>query len=244
MDNTEILSDEMLALLAPRENLSWGNEDGFMLPWAKPVLIENEASRAFLFSVFEQEHSERSRLLDQVEGALTVLSSKETRFWRAEFIFMAQFLTLDQQIVYAHYFLNLTETMPKKLVLLRRRVVQKYVQKLLPEPNSFVVRQCRKFVRSSVLLYPSYQLTEKALQFQALMKRSQDQTRSANRKKTEMSIRALQLLSDQEICRQYRSEDDYFRDLEFLKVQSRYLKITEAQICSISLNDLQEFWAE
>ena len=148
------LSVEIQTLLLPRKSLPWADVKGFMAPWAKQVIIENEASRAFLSSIIDQEQEERSIIQDQVEGAIIGLASKPARFWMSEYTFIAKILTIDQLIPYAPAFVKLAYSMPIKLVSARRLVVRKYLMSIFSHANNFLLRQQRKFCRSSVLFYP------------------------------------------------------------------------------------------
>ncbi|MBL4908369.1 MAG: hypothetical protein JKX94_13015 [Sneathiella sp.] len=236
------LSAEIQSLLLPRKPLPWTDVKGFMSPWAKQVIIENDASRAFLSSIHDQEQDERSIIRDQVEGAITGLSSKSTRFWMAEYTFMAKFLTIDQLISYAPAFVKLAYSMPIKLVSVRRLVVRKYLASIIPYANDFMLRQQRKFCRSSVLFYPSDLLFTMADRFSSLMKRSVDQSMSANRKRVLMSVRSLQIMSDNEVCERFRTEEEYLTELAFLQTQCRYYRIDVSEIYHITGKDLRQFW--
>lgn len=238
------LSNEIQSLLSPRSGLQWVERTRiFSSPWAKPILIENAASCAFYASILEQEKRERLITHDQVEGALRVLPSDLFRFWIAEYNFIASILSSEQQTIYTPAFVQLAFSMPKKLIFFRRLVVSRYLSVILPEEAGFIERQRKKFIRSSVLLYPSGQLIQMSGRLVKLVNSSKDQSVAANRKRVIMSVRALQIMSNLEICDRFKTEDEYLTELEFLQAQCRHFRIEAIEIYNISGSDLRQFWS-
>lgn len=242
MTNPFILPSDMQSLLLPRKALPWTKSAGLKPPWAKPVLIDNEVSRSFFTSMINQEREERFLIQDQVEGALQVLPSPLIRFWMFEFKFIERILALEQLVFYAPAFVKLALIMPKDLILFRRKVVSRYLEKIIPQPSEFVTRQQTKFVRSCVLFYPSDLLFVMADRFQKLMVNSSDQSKKANRQRVVMSVRALQMMSDAEICHRFNGEKEYVRELKILRSQCQFYHISAAEIYRVSSQELRQFF--
>ncbi len=238
------LSKEIQSLLMPRSGLQWAERTRiFSSPWARPILIENAASRAFYALVLEQEKSERLIIHDQIEGALRALPSDLFRFWIAEYNFMTGILSSEQLTIYAPAFVQLAFTMPKKLVFFRRLVVRRYLSTILLEEAGFIERQRKKFIRSSILLYPSSLLIQMSDRLVKLVNSSRDQSVTANRKRVIMCVRALQIMSNLEICDRFKTEEEYLTELEFLQAQCRHFRIEVSEIYNISGAELRQFWS-
>lgn len=236
------LPDEIKSILTPRENLIWPRAKGLYSQWTKPFLIENEASRAFHWSSMDQETTERMVIREHVERELVRLPSGLARYWTAEFDFMCKLLSANHLMYYAPLFLKLTQIMPKELALLRKKVVRKYLATCSLDTNEFSMRQQRKFVRSSVLLYASRLLLTASSRFASILKNSMDQSANSNRQRVVMSVRALQVMSNKEICDRFLVEDSYLRELQFLQTQCRYFQIKTSEVYQISGIKLREFW--
>ncbi|MZR31300.1 hypothetical protein [Sneathiella litorea] len=229
-------------LLTPRDNLPWNNERVMRNFWMRPFLIDNQVTRAYVESVLLKENKERTILRDTVEGELVGLSAVKHRFWLAEYRFLEKLMTFRQLAIYAPAFLSLSRIMPKKLVFNRRLVVQKYLE-LHPLPKGFfVTKVCRQFVRSSVLLYSAEKLIGATDKFISLVIRSADQSRAANCHRVAMQLRALHLMSDQEICDQFKCEEEYLSELVLLERLARYYRLAVDDIFRISAAEIKHFW--
>lgn len=238
------LSDEIQSLLSPRNGLPWAEKTRiFSSPWAKPILIENAASRAFFASVLEQEKNERQIIHDQVEGAIRALPSDRFRFWIAEYRYMASILSVEQLIIYAPSFVQLAFSMSKKLIFFRRLVVRRYLQTILPDETGFVERQRKKFIRAGVFLYPSNLLILMSDRLVKLVTISKDQSVLANRKRVIMSVRALRIMSNLEICERFQTEEEYLTELDFLQAQCRHFRIEISEIYRVSGSEIRQFWS-
>lgn len=242
MAKSERYSSEIQNLLSPRDNLPWTKIKGFLSPWARPVLIENKASRAFAASLQEEEYEERLLIRDLIEDKLAAMPAAHFRYWMAEFDFMSKMLNAEQLVVYTPAFIQLSHLMPRKLVFCRRQIVSLYLKSRLTCSTEFIQRQSRKFVRSSVLLYPSSLLFKMADLYWQLALRSVDQSSAANRERVIMSIRALQLMSDTEICARFKKEEEYRTELKFLAGQCRYYRIKFPEIYHVSVEEVQNYW--
>jgi len=236
------LPEEIQKILDPRENLEWPREKGLYSQWTKPFLIENDASRAFHWSLIDQEKVERSVIGEFVEKELVKLPSGPSRFWIAEFEFMGNLMSANQLMYYAPLFIRLTKIMPKKLIQLRKTVVRKFLATCSLEKTVFSMRQQRKFVRSSVLLYASKLLITACNRFANILKNSMDQSTGSNRQRIIMSIRAMQIMSSTEICDRFLVEDAYLKELQFLETQCRFFQIKTPEVYQISGIKLREFW--
>ncbi|MDF2366135.1 hypothetical protein [Sneathiella sp.] len=237
-------SDSLTAsdLLTPRDNLPWRNEAPALNGWIRPYLIDNRIARAHANSLLERESRERTILRDAVEGELARLSSVKQRFWIAEYRFIEKFLTFRQLVIYAPSFLSLTRIMPKKLVFCRRRIVREYIEQHAAPNTPFVARLCRQFIRTSVFFYPAEKLMEASKKFILLTNRSADQSKSANRHRVAMELRALHLMSDREICDQFRCEEAYLNELALLDCLARHYCLTVDDIFRISAAEIKHFW--
>ncbi len=229
------------ALLAPRRDIPWKSVTGFLSPWARDFLIENKTSRRFLSVRLANEKRDFLYIRDQFEARLLSLSSVDRRFWLSEFDFMGKLLTASQMAVYTPALLQLAFLMPRKLVTFRRKAVSLFLASRLPDMSGFMQRQNRRYIRSSVLLYPSYLLFRMAEQFCDLLVRSQDQSARANRERVLMSVRVLQLMDPQEICSHFKKEEEYAEELYFLREQCRHYRISLPEICRIPAEEALKF---
>ncbi|MEH6402159.1 MAG: hypothetical protein V7750_02225 [Sneathiella sp.] len=236
------LPEEIQKILDPRENLDWPRAKGLYSQWTKPFLIENDASRAFHWSVIDQEKVERSVVREFVEREIATLASGPGRFWAAEFEFMGKLMSASQLMYYAPLFIKLTKIMPKELIQLRKTVVRKFLATCSLDKSEFSQRQQRKFVRSSVLLYASKLLLTASNRFASILTNSIDQSASSNRQRVIMSVRALQVMSDKEVCERFLVEDAYQRELQFLETQCRFFQIKTSEVYQISGIELRDFW--
>lgn len=237
-------SDSLAAsdLLTPRDNLPWRSEAPTLKGWARPFLIDNQVTRAHRKSIIEQERTERTILRDTVDSELARLSSTKRRFWIAEYKFLEKQLTFRQLVAYAPSFLSLSRLMPEKLVYCRRMVVWKYLEQNTLPKSAFVARLCRQFVRTSALFYPAEKLIEAVEKFLYLAARSADQSKAVNRHRVAMEVRALHLMSDREICDQFRCEEEYLNELELLTRYARHYRLTIDDIFRISAAEIRRFW--
>ncbi|GLQ06181.1 hypothetical protein [Sneathiella chinensis] len=235
------LPEDVDRALQPRPNLRWADSQRFMSPWGKSVFIDNAASRRFWSELYHEEEEVRLLLRDHLEKRIAGCPSANIRFWLSEFDFMARLLPAEHMIHYAPSFVRLALGMPRKMVLCRRMAVRRYLDGRSPEKHRLMEREERKFIRASVLFYSGQRLFEMAEQFCGLMQVSGDQSRQASQRRVALYVRSLQLLTDEEICRWFISEDDYRTELEFLRDQCRYLKMTAAMIFGISRTRLTEF---
>ena len=138
--------------------------------------------------------------------------------------------------------MKLTKIMPKELIGLRKKVVRKFLATCSIEKTEFSLRQQRKFVRSSVLLYASKLLMTASNRFANILKNSIDQSTSSNRQRVIMSVRVLQVMSDKEVCDRFLVEDAYQRELQFLETQCRFFQIKTSEVYQVSGIELREFW--
>lgn len=230
-------------LLEPRDIKCWEKKTGFLSPWAKPVLIDNKASRKFWEKQEHLEAEDKAFYFNTVEDQLISLKSADYRFWMAEYGFMSRFLDAGQLHFYVPAFIQLAFLMPRKLIFHRRQGVRKFLRNRLVDPNPFVQIQTNKFVRSSVLLYPARLLFEMAELFVELVKRSEVQSYAKNRMRVLMCVRAHQLLSDEDICGRFKKRSEYEKELRFLRSQCKYYKIRVSEIYKISAETLEEYWA-
>jgi hypothetical protein len=235
-------TQKITSLLLPRHDIEWKNVNGFLSPWARPVLIENKMTRELRRDLQEQEQSDRDYLTEMVEEQLAALPSIDKRFWLAEFRFMAKILRLEQLCVYMPAFVQLAMMMPRSLIYCRREAVRLYLDSKLDVIGPFSQRQQRKFIRSSVLVYPSHLLFSMSELFVGLLMRSMDQSAQANRRRVLMSVRSLQLMSREEISIRFKKEEEYLNELEFLKCQCEHYKIRVPEIYAISVEELNDFW--
>ncbi|MBL4740110.1 MAG: hypothetical protein JKY12_03905 [Sneathiella sp.] len=236
------LPPEIQKILDPREDLEWSRAKGLYSQWTQPFLIENDASRAFQWSLLDQEKLERSVIREFVERELVKLPSGPARFWVAEFEFMGKLMSANQLTYFAPLFIRLTKIMPKELIQLRKTVVRKFLATCSLEKTEFSMRQQRKFVRSSVLLYASKLLITASNRFANILRNSIDQSASSNRRRVIMSVRALEVMSSKEICDRFLVEDSYSRELQFLETQCRFFQIKTSEVYLISGIKLREYW--
>jgi len=236
-------ADTITDLLKPRKIDCWEKKAGFLSPWAKPVLIDNKASRQFRKKQERLEAEDKAFYFSSVEDQLISLKSADFRFWMAEYGFMSRLLDAGQLHFYAPAFIQLAFLTPRKLIFHRRQGVRKFLQNRLIEPSSFVQIQTNKFVRSSVLLYPARLLFEMSGLFVELIKRSEVQSYAQNRMRVLMCVRAYQLLSNEDICGRFKKRSEYEKELQFLQAQCRYYKIRVSEIYKISAETLEQYWA-
>lgn len=229
-------------LLTPRDNLPWRKEGQPLTRWMHPFIIDNAVTRAHFTSILAQERRERTLLRDSVEGELARLSSVKQRFWIAEYRFLEKLLSFRQLVTYAPSFLSLSHVMPKNLIYCRRMVVRAYLVQSPLSNTPFVAKLCRQFVRSCVLFYPAEKLIEASDKFICLAGRSADQSRAANRQRIAMELRALQLMSDREICDQFRCEDAYLNELALLSKLARSYRLGVDDIFRIPADEISNFW--
>ncbi len=229
-------------LLVPRQNIPWKHKKGFLSPWARAFIIENRTTRRLLSARLDDEKKDSLFIRDQFETRILSLPAVERRFWLAEFDFMNKLLTVGQMRIYMPTILQLAFLMPRRLVVVRREAVSRFLSANLPEISEFMGRLCRRFVRSSILMYPSYLLFQVAEEFCGLVIRSLDQSAKANRERILMSARALQLMDTHEICQRFNTEEEYSEELSFLRAQCRHYRISVPELCSISAEDVSEFW--
>jgi hypothetical protein len=126
--------------------------------------------------------------------------------------------------------------MPVNLKRSRRRVVGQYIENRLPLNSPYMRRQFRKFVRSSVILYPATDLFELSDSFMRLMKVHQDQSIVKIRHRVTVMVRSMLMMSDDDLIAQYQSFNNYAEHLSFLKAQCEYLQLKHADILSVRLD--------
>jgi len=228
------------ALLEPREGILWPAGVRTYSIWERSVLIENAASRFFWTNIIEQEAPERAIIRDGVENVILRLPSARSRSWMAEYDFMAKMLGADQLVIYAPALVQLAHLMPNQLKQYRRKMVARFLKRLLPLDQPFVMRQMRKFVRSSVLLYSSNTIFEKAEMFAVLVKGSADQSARANKHRVATIIRMLQLMTNDEIVRHFKTVERYLTELDFLEAQCKYYRIYPKDIYEVSVLELRQ----
>ncbi|MCG8494269.1 MAG: hypothetical protein MI743_21855 [Sneathiellales bacterium] len=236
-------TEKISNLLKPRDINCWEKKTGFLSPWARPILIDNKASRRFREKQECLEAEDKACYFNAVEEQLISMKSLEYRFWMAEYAFMSRLLDASQLQFYVPAFIQLAHLMPRKLIFHRRQGVRKFLKNRLVDPNPFVQVQTNKFVRSSVLLYPARLLFEMAELFVDLIRRSENQSFTTNRLRVLMSVRAHQLLSDEEICGRFKKRSEYEKELQFLQSQCQYYKIRVSEIYRISAETLEQYWA-
>jgi hypothetical protein len=229
-------------MLTPRTNLPWQDAVATIDHWGRPFLIDNLVTRDHSKSMSAFEKEERAALRDVVESELAHLRSELRRFWISEYRFVETFLTFRQLSIYAPSFWHLARIMPKTLVFCRRRVVQKYLEQHNLKQTSFVSKLCRQFVRSSVLFYPAEKLIAASEKFVQLAINSTDQSWNANRYRVAMQIRTLHLLSDPEICNQFRNEENYLNEVALLNELARHYGLSIDSIFRISAVEVYRFW--
>jgi len=234
-------ADAIARLLAPKSDLQWSETDQPLTVWNQSLLIDNEATRILQTSLIEQEGEQRRIIRDQIEGILRQLPSGAFRSWMADYDFMAKMLTAEQLVIYAPAFVQLSFLMPVQLKFCRRRVVLRYLEAHVSCRSKFVLRQCRKFARSSTILYSAQSIFKKAALFAELLSRNSDQSVQANRRRVIMAIRELQLMGDDEIVACYRTENSYLGALNFFKVQCRYYRIGISNIYDVSTAELRDY---
>ena len=229
------------ALLVPRRDIPWKNITGFLSPWARTFLIDNRASRRFLSMRLESEEEDQLYIRDQFEARLLSLPAADRRFWLSEFDFMGKLLTVSQMAIYTPALLQLAFLMPRKLVFCRRKAVELFLWSHMPDRSEFMQRQSRRYIRSSVLLYPSYLLFRMGGQFRDLLLRSRDQSARANREKVLISVRAVQLMDASEISSRFKKEEEYMEELAFLRAQCRHYRISVSEICKVPAEKALQF---
>ncbi len=121
-------------------------------------------------------------------------------------------------------------------------VVRAYLEQHSLPKTPFVARLCRQFVRSSVLFYPAEKLMEASEKFIYLATRSADQSIAVNRHRVAMELRALHLMSDREICDQFRCEEAYLNELSLLSQLARHYRLAVDDIFRITATEIRRFW--
>lgn len=228
-------------LLKPRESLPWRDEGQRLGCWSALAFIDCRLLRECRDAMLQEEARLRAVLRDSIEGELASLPAARARFWFAEYRSIEKLLSFPQLMFYAPAFLCLARMMPRKMVICRRLLVQKYLARAeLPE-SRFIARLCRQFVRSSVLIYPDERLFAAADRFIAMARRSADQSRAGKRRRLAMLVRALQMMSDQEICERFQTEDEYRRELALLGALVRYYRLSADDVFRLSARELRIF---
>ncbi len=219
-------------IFAPREHIIWPETKSLKSVWSGIYLIENAASRQFWRDIFEREALERAVIREAVEDLIRGFSSERYRSWMSDLDFMAKILRAEQLEIYAPYFYKLCLLMPIALKRSRRRTVGQYIENRLPLTSPYMRRQYRKFVRSSVILYPATDLFELSDSFIRLMNVHQDQSIAKIRTRVSTMVRSLLMMSDEELISQYQSFNNYAEHLAFLKAQCNYLQLKHTDILS------------
>tara|TARA_R100000005_G_C5003701_1_gene212244 strand:+ start:408 stop:1145 length:738 start_codon:yes stop_codon:yes gene_type:complete len=239
-DDTDALASSNL--LKPRSGLPWKAGKRRIGGWPVSAFINCPAAREHQEKLLREERAVRAALRDSIEGELASLPAVQARFWFGEYRFIEKRLSFHQLTFYAPAFLCLARLMPRKMVVCRRLVVRKYLEQGNLPQSRFIARLCRQFVRSSVLIHPDERLFAAADQFIGMARRSADQTRAGNRFRLAMLLRTLHLMSDQEICARYQTEDDYLRELSLLGALVRYYRLTAEDVFRLSAADIRSFW--
>ena len=242
MQDSETNSLSASNLLKPRKNLPWKQNAPPKTYWARPFLIENSVTRAFVDNINFEENDDRKVLRDQIEGELAGLLAPTQRFWLAEYGFLEKLMTFSQLVVYAPAFVRLSRIMPKKLVFCRRMVIRKYLERSRMPVTPFLSKLRNQFVRSSVLLYPAELLMAAADKFTKLTLRSADQSAAANRLRVIMLLRSLHMMTDQEICDQFQRESEYIDELHLLSELARHYRIDVDDVFKVSAEEINRFW--
>lgn len=217
-------------LLTPRNDIQCPEQQSLKSIWSGIYLIENSAARAFWQDIRNREEEGRLILRDSVEDLIRGFASYRYRSWMSDFDFMAKFLRLEQLEIYAPYFVKLCHIMPVDLKRSRQRIVGRYIFNRLSNASSYAQRQVRKFVRSSVILYPAKDLFPLASSFVGLIERHQDQSKGAVRKQVALMARSVLMMSDGELALHYQSYGNYTEHLAFLRGQCRYFQLSDADI--------------
>ncbi|PHQ68534.1 MAG: hypothetical protein COB93_10430 [Sneathiella sp.] len=229
-------------LLKPRNDLPWSLSPPPKPYWSRPFVIDNQPARAFAERLVTDERLDRALLRDQVEGELSALSAAKKRFWMAEYCFLEKFMSFDQLAVYAPGFISLSRVMPRKQVICRRMVIKRYLDTADLPSSRFVSRLRNRFTRSSILLYPAEKIFIAADKFVQFATRSADQSKRANRRRVIMLLRSLHMMTDQEICEQFRRPSDYHNELKLLSELARHYKIDISDVFTISAVEISQFW--
>ncbi|TNE38759.1 MAG: hypothetical protein EP348_04490 [Alphaproteobacteria bacterium] len=229
-------------LLRPRRNLPWKGDGVFKVCWSRPFLIENRITRAAMSRCLYEEQVGRDILRGQVGGELALLPAYRTRFWKTEYAFLEKMMSLAQLTIYAPAFIRLAKVMPQRLVYSRQQVVRRYLEGKYGAPGRYISGLCRRFIRSSVLLYPAERLISSADSFLDLARRSADQSAAANRERVIMLLRSLHMMTDQEICDQFQQEQDYLDELKLLADLARHYRIGAEEVFRVSAEEMAWFW--
>ncbi len=198
--------------------------------------FDNPAARQFRSHLWDSEQDIRFIIRETVEDTIRALSSANFRSWMSDYDFMAKLLTADQLELYAPYFLKLTVLMPISLKKVRRRIVGQFLENRLPVNERFVAKHTRKFIRSSVLLYPANDIFKVAAKFACHILDHRDQTVRANKLRIAVMVHSMQLMSDDDLVKNYQSQSNYELHLRFLKNQCDYYRMTEEEILALSLS--------
>ncbi|MCF8466668.1 MAG: hypothetical protein K9G33_04645 [Sneathiella sp.] len=244
MKDSETNSRNASNLLKPRKNLPWKQNAPPKTCWARPFLIENRVTRAFVDNINFEENEDRKLLRDQIEGELAGLLAPTQRFWLAEYRFLEKLMTFGQLVAYAPAFVRLTRIMPKKLVFCRRMVVRRYLECSSVPVSPYLSKLRNQFVRSSVLLYPAEMLMMAADKFTNLTLRSADQSAAANRRRVIMLLRSLHMMTDQEICDQFQRESEYIDELHLLSELAHHYRIETDDVFKIPADEINRFWRD
>ncbi len=223
-------------LFLPRDHLHWPEKSGLNTIWSGVYFFDNPAARQFRAHLWGSEQDIRYIIRETVEDAIRALSSVDFRSWMSDYDFMAKLLTADQLELYAPYFLKLTVLMPVTLKKSRRRIVGQFLENRLPVEERFIAKHSRKFIRSSVLLYPAKDIFKVATKFACHILEHRDQSVGANKLRISVMVHSLQLMSDEDLIKNYQSQSNYELHLRFLKNQCDYYRMSEEEIFALSLN--------
>lgn len=228
-------------LLKPRKYLPWKAEPPHLSCSSVLAFIDCPLLREMREDALRAEEGIRAILRDSIEGELASLPAARARFWFAEYRFIEKLLSMRQLTFYAPAFLCLTRIMPRKMVFCRRMVVRKYLEQGKLPQSRFIARLSRQFVRSSVLLYPDDRLFAAGDRFIAMARQAADQSRSGKRRRIAMLVRALHMMSDQEICARYQTEEAYLEELAALERLVRHYRLTAEDVFRLSARELRAF---
>ncbi|WP_025899677.1 hypothetical protein [Sneathiella glossodoripedis] len=228
---------EIESIFNPRKNIDWIEEKSLKSVWSGIYVIENPASRSFWQDIYDREAKERRLLREAVEDLIRGYPSQRYRSWMSDFDFMAKLLRAEQLMIYAPYFYRLSRVMPLELKTSRRKVVGKYIENRLSLDTPYLRRQFRKFVRSSVILYPATELFELSDAFIRLINMHRDQSVAKTRERVRLMVRYLLMMSDDDLVRHYQSYRNYCEHLTFLQGQCEYLRLSESDILTSKIPD-------
>jgi hypothetical protein len=235
-------SKDISCLLEPRVGLPWVPSNVVSTHWDRPLLFDNEANRAYEVSLAEEDTQQVIEISAALVENLYRQSASPVRAWAADFAFMHKIMSVGQMREYAAHITRLSEVMPRQMVVNRRRMVARYLRYKKPEMVRFETKFARRFIRSSVLLYPTTGLFFRANSFLDQLSRSKPHGFKKMRDKLSYIVRMLVVMSDEEICARYQSEEVYQIESGRIRAQCHQYDVGSKEVFQFPLYTMYERW--